>query len=314
MSFKKRLSLREKFDQILDMDEETAARYRADTMKELEALHEEAQTTWTEQFKTCSKCEDDDDVDVAQEVRWQREADRLQVYPTDLWVQEKEYASAAEFNAHLQGPFHKPASKWMRYAEKHCVDDDGDLRCPYCSQAGILNAATYESVELLVKHVNDSNPANTNQSHDELKTAAGWYTEEFQQSLAPSMQDNTAQSPDNTDYRRLLGSGILLTPGKVMHESIPHPTLPGVSIGPPPTSQDPADLFPDLVSRGLPTRNLDVIPPHLEGIIGKGYPKAFAEDPSIVSTSKKAQSTDWEMMTTEKGEEEKRGKKRQKKN
>lgn len=238
----------------------------------------------------------------------------MQVHPANLDVQEKEYASAADLKAHLQGPYHSPASGWKRYAERHCVNEDGDFLCPYCSQAGISNAATYGSIELLVKHVNDSTPSNTSQSHVELKTAAGWYKEEFQQSLTPSMQTNTTQSADNIDERRFLDSGIALAPGKVLHESIPHPTLPSVSIGPPAPSQDPADLFPDLVSRGLPIRNLDVIPPHLEGIIGKGYPKAYTEDPSLVSTSKKAQNTDWEMMTTVKGDEEERGKKRQKNN
>lgn len=81
MSFKKRPSLRESLDHILTLDEEAAAQYRAHTMKQLEAWHEEAQATWSEHNKTCYKCQDDDDLEVAQQVRKQHQSSPLASTP-----------------------------------------------------------------------------------------------------------------------------------------------------------------------------------------------------------------------------------------
>lgn len=243
-----------------------------------------AHVEWTNADKTCPRCCDDDTVGLGQ--------------------QQKEYTSAANLDTHLRGNFHTPVSEWKRYVKLHCVSKSNKelLECPYCKEARIANADTYKTIRGLVDHVKDSTPSSTSERHDELKANAGWYDEDFQKSITAGVQANTAQASRGVRRRRLLDLGIVLTPGHVIEEAFPHPTIPNVSIGPP-QSEDPADLFPQLVSRGLPVRNLDVIPPHLEGIIGKGYPQPFAEDPSIVSSSLTTRSSDKEMMMGQAGGE-----------
>ncbi|KAK3114273.1 hypothetical protein LTR53_007558 [Teratosphaeriaceae sp. CCFEE 6253] len=181
----------------------------------------------------------------------------------------KEHNLKAHLDSHLNGNFHHPVSRWKRRTERDCRRDNGTFYCPYCEMAELPYPKGYKRLQDLIVHIMESRLVSTNDKHDELKAADGWYDEEFAQAnFLPASQESIVKHMAR-GAKNLAKVGIDMTPERLL--LVPEHYGPSESMvrGSYADASLPARYAP-FVQAGWTGGEGDPVPPHLTGLIGMG--------------------------------------------
>ncbi|KJX93424.1 hypothetical protein TI39_contig4319g00010 [Zymoseptoria brevis] len=204
---------------------------------------------WSERDRTCPECYEDE----------------------TLSVQKKafEYRDEGAFLNHLNGNFHTAGKKFERAAEgRHSENPDEGYICILCEQSeqdrlhhskdDKVPTTKFPNLHRLMAHVRSSTADTDGRKHDELKALAGFYDP----APAPRKDSHTEIKAAQAREKDLKEMGIEVVKMRPAFgiDPYPHPHMPGLVRGMPPSDGIPAKFATSLqygappVSVGIPLK------------------------------------------------------------
>jgi hypothetical protein len=178
----------------------------------------------------------------------------------------------------MDSALHTPRGKFLRVSKKeHDESEDSRWPCKYCAAIDPEKSKSLPTQKRMMHHITISSAESHGQEHDLLKTQDGWYKPDWEVNTSKRKRESLDHGQEKRDRKALLRWGIKYSDDVELAKPIPHPTMPGVTMG---GSHDYTipERFKNVLSYGEPTP-LTEIRKRFEGILRFGEPKPLQEIP-----------------------------------